>query len=140
MSDNRTHADPVQSARIAKRSVRRRRKRWATLLSCLGIVAAFVVPATTFNFKGFLIHALSEETQSANWEMVRTGTVVRQTDDGQCVLMKFDNDSGRTIDHVKHCDKTVVRDAQGVPVPMGTVHRLDAISKSFLGNAHQAKP
>ncbi len=136
MSGNRTHADPVQRARIAKRSVRRRWKRWATLLSCLGIVAAFVVLATTFDFEALLTHALSEETQSANSEMPRIGTVVRQADDGECVLMKFDNDSGRTIDHVKHCDNTVVRNAQGVPVPTGTVHRLDAISKSFFGNAH----
>jgi len=136
MSGNRTHADPVQRARIAKRRIRHRRKRWASLLSFLGIVAAFVVLATTFDFKGLLIHALSEETQSANSEMARTGTIVQQAEDGDCVLMKFDNDSGRTIDHVKHCDNTAVRDAQGVPVPTGTVHRLDAISKSFLGNAH----
>jgi hypothetical protein len=136
MSVNRTHADPVQSARITKRQVRRRRKRWAISLSCLGIIAAFVVLTATFNFQGLLIHALSEETQSANSEMTRTGSVVLQDDDGQCVLMKFDNDTGRTIEHVKHCDNTVVRDAQGVPVPAGTIHRLDAISKSFLANDH----
>jgi hypothetical protein len=27
-----------------------------------------------------------------------------------------------------------VRDAHGIPVPVGTVRRLDSISKSFLGD------
>jgi hypothetical protein len=50
--------------------------------------------------------------------------------------MKFDNDSGRTIDNIKRCEDNVVLDAKNIPVPVGTLHRLDAISKSFSGSAH----
>jgi hypothetical protein len=30
------------------------------------------------------------------------------------------------------CD-TTARDSNGVPIPLGTIHRLDAISKAFSG-------
>jgi hypothetical protein len=63
------------------------------------------------------------------------GSISRQTDKERCELVKFDNYSGRTIENNGHCETTaVVRDARGVPVPVGTVHRLDSISKSFSGN------
>jgi len=41
----------------------------------------------------------------------------------------FDNRTGR-VTHLDPCD-VVVRDSYGVPVPTGTIRRLDAISKSF---------
>ena len=45
--------------------------------------------------------------------------------------MKFDNDSGRAIEQFKPCDNAGILDANGAPVPAGTVRRLDAIGKSF---------
>jgi hypothetical protein len=66
-------------------------------------------------------------------EASRTGTIVLQTDRNQCESMTFDNDSGRTIENLKPCANNVVRDTRGNPVPLGTLHTLDAISKSFAG-------
>jgi hypothetical protein len=63
----------------------------------------------------------------------RIGTIILQRDDGRCEQIKFDNDSGRTIKDTVPCENKIVLDAHGVPVPQGTVHRLDAISKSFFG-------
>lgn len=57
---------------------------------------------------------------------------MRESDQDQCQLMKFDNDTGRMIDGSANCHGDVVLDAHGVPVPMGTVHRLDSIRKSFM--------
>ncbi len=48
--------------------------------------------------------------------------------------MKFDNDSGRPIGQFKPCDTADILDANGVPMPTGTIRRLDAISKSFSRN------
>lgn len=61
------------------------------------------------------------------------GIIVQQLDGDRCKQTKFDNDSGRTIENLAPCDNEVFLDAHGIPVPQGTVHRLDAISKSFLG-------
>ena len=76
----------------------------------------------------------NEDVQAGNANDVRVGSVSQQSDKGRCELVKFDNYTGRTLENSKHCETTVVRDARGVPVPVGTVHRLDSISKSFLGD------
>jgi hypothetical protein len=77
----------------------------------------------------------NEDVQAANAADNGVGSISRQTDKERCELVKFDNYSGRTIENSKRCETTaVVRDVRGVPVPAGTVHRLDSISKSFLGD------
>jgi hypothetical protein len=43
--------------------------------------------------------------------------------------MKFDNETGR-ISEVGSCPQVAV-DANGVPVPLGTIHRREAIKKSI---------
>ncbi len=64
------------------------------------------------------------------------GTIEFQTDQNRCDLMKFDNDTGRTIAAPSNCQNNVTLDAHGIPVPTGTIHRLDSISKSFSGDGH----
>jgi hypothetical protein len=77
----------------------------------------------------------NEDVQAANAADHGVGRSSPQTDNERCELVKFDNYSGRTIENNRHCETTaIVRDARGVPVPAGTVHRLDSISKSFLGD------
>jgi hypothetical protein len=61
----------------------------------------------------------------------RVGTVAVQEDGGECELMTFDNDTGRTVSLPGRCHSAVVRDSLGIPIPMGTVHRLYSIRKSF---------
>jgi hypothetical protein len=64
----------------------------------------------------------------------RTGVIVLQTGTERCEKKQFDNDTGRVLDSAAPCGGSVVLDAHGMPVPIGTIHRLDAISKSFSGN------
>ena len=73
--------------------------------------------------------------RSANLQDVTVGAIVLQTDDQRCQRMTFDNSTGRALDAFKPCENLERRDASGVPVPMGTMHRLDAISKSFAGKS-----
>jgi hypothetical protein len=58
---------------------------------------------------------------------------VLQTSPDQCAEMKFDNTDGRFVDGLKPCDDQIKFDQHGRPIPMGTIHRLDAISRSFFG-------
>lgn len=60
------------------------------------------------------------------------GKIILRGDDEQCLQTKFDNDSGKFSKGFAPCAK-VERDEHGVPVPQGTVRRLDSISKSFSG-------
>lgn len=62
----------------------------------------------------------------------QTGIIARQVGNQECALARFDNATGRT-NGASGCTNGVVFDAHGIPVPVGTIHRLDAISKSFSG-------
>jgi hypothetical protein len=64
---------------------------------------------------------------------LRTARITTNSDGNGCSQQIFDNQSGRMFRSQKPCDTTEY-DASGVPVPAGTIHRLDAISKSFPGH------
>jgi hypothetical protein len=49
-----------------------------------------------------------------------------------CQQKVFDNQTWRMTRSNQPCD-TMAQDSTGAPVPSGTMHRLDAISKSFQG-------
>jgi hypothetical protein len=138
MSNNQTDVGQSRSAKPKHDRFRHRWKGWVILTGCFCIVAMFILLAMTTDFTTLLFsHASSErEMQSANSEAARTGTIVVQTGENRCEFRKFDNGNGRMIvEDMKSCDDSVILDSYGVPVPMGTVHRLNAISKSF-GSAH----
>jgi hypothetical protein len=64
----------------------------------------------------------------------RTGKIVLQANPDQCAQMKFDNANGRFTEGLKPCDNQIQFDEHGRPIPIGTIHRLDAISRSFFGH------
>lgn len=60
------------------------------------------------------------------------GTVVLKTEGDRCERMKYD-EAGRVVDQFKPCaNADLMLDEHGRPLPVGTMHRLDAISNSFL--------
>jgi hypothetical protein len=95
------------------------------------IIALGVTANTTLPWLANVIS--SKQPQPVDVQEMRIGTIEVQTGQDQCGLLKFDNETGRTINESKSCHGNVVLDAHGVPIPMGTVHRLDSISRSFLG-------
>jgi len=76
--------------------------------------------------------ASAGSTAGVDAETDRTGKIVMQASSGQCKKMKFDNQNGAVTEDSSPCDDKLVFDSHGVPVPQGTVRRLDAISKSFM--------
>ncbi len=101
---------------------------------CALIIVLAVTANTTLPWLSNVIS--NKQIQSADAQEVRMGTIELQTGQDQCDLLKFDNDTGRTINASKGCHSDVMLDAHGAPIPMGTVHRLNSISKSFLGEGH----
>jgi hypothetical protein len=51
---------------------------------------------------------------------------------GGCVHQRFDNKTGRMTRSQEPCE--LARDSNGIPIPLGTIHRLDAISRAFSGH------
>lgn len=61
----------------------------------------------------------------------RSATVITEGPAGGCRERVFDNQTGRMADATSPCGGATVLDENGVPVPVGTLHRMDAISRSF---------
>ena len=59
------------------------------------------------------------------------GTIIVHSAANGCQHRSFDNQTGLMSDATTQCQGDVTLDAKGVPIPMGTVHTLSAISKSF---------
>ncbi len=132
-TDSRPHRDRVRNAS----AVRRRGGRGpAIAMACTFTVVAGIAVALAAMYGHSWISASSDgqaDGRSVDLQDMAVGAVVLQMDDKRCQRMIFDNHTGRQLDTFKPCEKSELSDANGVPLPMGTVHRLDAISKSFAG-------
>jgi hypothetical protein len=116
------------SAQAARRGQSRRSKNRIMLLS-LGVVAG---TAALMGFSPWLLwNRSSVMVTGAIPESFPTGTIA-ESDTPVCRRLTFD-DKDQIVRDVVPCDGSV-RDARGQPVPLGTIQRLDAISKSFAGH------
>jgi len=115
-------------ARPTRRGQSRRSKNWMIVLS-LG-VAAGLVALTGFALGFFSVRSSAAITEVAP-EAMPTGTIA-ESDTPVCKRLTFDR-NGQVVRDVVPCDGSV-RDARGQPVPIGTMERLNAISKSFSGH------
>jgi hypothetical protein len=127
-------ADAVIPTKGTSRPLRRMRERRKMLalsigiLTTLGFLAALVVSPRQLVS---LIASSSNQSAAINADSERVGKIVVQPGSNDCKQKKFDNQSGRISEHTSPCDDRIVLDVHGVPVPVGTIHRLDAIRKSF---------
>jgi hypothetical protein len=114
---------------VRKGTVPRQSKKSLLLISASAAVgmtalAYFVAPI-------FLNRSAITAAESSS-EPLPTGAIA-EGDIEFCKRLRFD-DHGRVFHDVVPCDQSSMRDARGQPVPVGTVRRLDAISKSFSGH------
>ena len=58
-------------------------------------------------------------------------TIVMRSSTNGCQQRSFNNQTGQISDQTSPCHNDVVLDAKGVPIPAGTIHTLNSISKSF---------
>ena len=119
-----------------RRGVRSRQQNWYAIVISLGVVAAIIGLAMTADFLpiGSILSSLAQSKASSDPREAQLGTIIVRRENGECQQTKFDNDSGRTVARSALCDNGSALDPHGVPVPQGTVHPLDAISKSFSGH------
>jgi hypothetical protein len=64
---------------------------------------------------------------------LRTARITSDLDGKGCAQQVFDNQTGHMTSTPEPC-QTTMYDGNGVPIPVGTIHRLDSISKSFSGH------
>jgi hypothetical protein len=79
----------------------------------------------------FVLGAQPENSRANPAEERRIGRMVIDTGSSVgCRQGTFDNQTGRMTAATEQCD-TDVLDKNGIPVPQGTINRLNSISKSF---------
>jgi hypothetical protein len=138
MSSAQNHARPGHNLKAGyrrKKSALSRRDIFVSSLFAIAMVAALAV-AAEFGVPWISQSISSAAINTADADDSQIGTVTLQTGEDECELMKFNNETGRTIQSETRCHKDVTVDAHDVPIPTGTVHRLDAISRSFLASGH----
>lgn len=98
----------------------------ATALLAIGLGAGLL--ATTTDAPTLLFRRAPMANGSAP---SRIGKIVLDSSAESCRQLSFDNDTGRIYPDDSPCEGNVPRDATGNPVPVGTLQRLEAISKAF---------
>jgi hypothetical protein len=133
-SSNRTDTAPVRSGTKFRQQAQRKRRN--VLVACLSTLTGIgLLAAVASSVQWHAAPESDREAKSANVAMPQTGTVVVQSDTQRCEVAKFDNQTGQAVDGFKpSCSNAVVLDSHGIPVPTGTIRRLDSISKSFSGS------
>jgi hypothetical protein len=128
---------PAPASPTAKRAHQRsakRSKRWHVLTFVAVACAAMIYWGASWQFGSTQSQRIGDRAAPAHEsDESRTGKIVLQTNSGRCAEMEFDNTSGRFVDGLKPCDDQIKFDEHGRPIPIGTIHRLDAISRSFFG-------
>jgi len=128
--------DHLGQNRTGKAATHRRQssqgQRVLAALLCVCLPAVLILVFVNFTFPWFAQSFSATPTEES--QDIRSGTITLQSAQGDCQILKFDNDTGRPIGNSEQCHQRLTFDSHGVPIPLGTVHRLQSISKSFSGN------
>jgi hypothetical protein len=122
----------VTPVRAQPRSVQSQREhRRALVIVCLvAAVTTAVVIAAESLISGSHAPQIALATPDSE---LQTARITKDLGSKGCSQEAFDNKTGRMTRSPQPCDATTY-DGNGMPVPVGTIHRLDAISKSFSGH------
>jgi hypothetical protein len=92
-----------------------------------GLIAAVAMFAIAFSSEP----SPSVVNAASRVEPNSVGTIVLHSGPSGCQQKSFDNQTGQILNQPSSCHNDVVLDAKGMPIPAGTVHTLNSISKSF---------
>ena len=133
MGDTRPDANkrPVTPARAKPRSVQsdREHRRALVIVCVVAAVTTAVVIAAESLISGHSARAPQSALATPDSE-IQTAKITKDFGGKGCSQEAFDNRTGRMTRSSQPCEATTY-DSNGMPVPVGTIHRLDAISKSF---------
>jgi hypothetical protein len=119
-----------------KQSPKTRERRRDIIISC-GILFAVAlallqVVATEFPISSHLTDSSQTANEAPDNHLGSAKVMIDSADGNGCRQQVLDNQTWRMTRSHEPCD-TTARDSNGFLRPEGTIHRLDAISKSFLG-------
>jgi hypothetical protein len=125
---------PLAHARAQPRSAaprRRQERRRALIVGCGVLMVAAATTAVMIVMSGHSSRAPQVALAAPDGDL-HTTKITKDLGGKECAQDIFDNQTGRMTRSTRPCDATAY-DSNGAPIPLGTIHRLDAINKSFSG-------
>jgi len=121
-------AKPAHMRKAGASQKRRRLAKMALGVFAVGAsIAVVAVLAIGFN----TAPAPVVENGTSHAEPNSVATIVQHSSTSGCQQRSFNNQTGQISDQTSPCHNDVVLDAKGMPMPTGTIHTLNSISKSF---------
>jgi hypothetical protein len=119
--------------RSSARRAQERRRALIIIIGCGMLLVAIPAAAVMIVAKSPPLSNPAPATIAMPDSDVRVARITKDLDGKGCSQQTFDNQTGRMVRSARPCDATTY-DSNGAPVPVGTIHRLDAISKSFVAH------
>jgi hypothetical protein len=124
-------APGAKPAHMRKAGAGQKRRRLAKMLLGVFAVGALIVAVAVFAIGFSTTPAPVAENAAPHADPNGVATIVLHSSASGCQQRSFNNQTGQISDQTSPCRNDVVLDANGMPMPTGTIHTLNAISKSF---------
>jgi hypothetical protein len=123
-------AQGAKPAQIRKAGAGQKRRRLAKMSLGVFAVGASIAVVAVLAI-GFSTAPAPVENGASHADPNSVATIVLHSSTSGCQQRSFNNQTGQISDQTSTCHNDVVLDAKGMPMPTGTIHTLNSISKSF---------
>jgi hypothetical protein len=124
-------AQGAKPAHMRKAGAGQKRGRLAKMSLGVFVVGASIAVVAALAIGFGTAPAPVAENGASHADPNSVATIVVHSSTSGCQQRSFNNQTGQISDQTSSCHNDVVLDAKGMPVPTGTVHTLNSISKSF---------
>jgi hypothetical protein len=118
-------------AHMRKAGSGQKRSRLAKMSLGVFAVAASIAAVAVLAINFSAAPAPVVENGASHADLNSAATIVLHSNTNGCQQRSFNNRTGQISDQTSPCHNDVVLDAKGMPMPTGTIHTLNSISKSF---------
>jgi hypothetical protein len=125
-------AEGAKPTHMRKAGVSQKRRRLAKMSLGVFAVGSLIAVVAVFAI-GFSTGPAPIDANGAasHPEPNSVATIILRSNSSGCQQRSFNNQTGQISDQTSPCHNDVVLDAKGMPIPAGTIHTLNSISKSF---------
>jgi hypothetical protein len=121
----------AKPAHMRKVAVSQKRRQLAKMSLGVLAVGALIVVVAVLAIGFSAAPAPVVENGAPHADPNSVATIILHSSTSGCQQRSFNNQTGQISDQTSPCHNDVVLDAKGMPVPTGTIHTLNSISKSF---------
>jgi hypothetical protein len=121
----------VKPANVRKAGAGQKRRRLAKMSLGVFAVGALIAVVASLAIGFSTAPAPIAANGSSHAEPNSVATIILRSNTSGCEQRSFNNQTGQISEQASPCHNDVVLDAKGMPIPAGTIHTLNSISKSF---------